>query len=116
MTTEKAPPSASSEHGADSPEGLSEPVPPVTDNERDAALIRKVLTVHSGADFLADDFPTLEEGQDAWHALTRLVAALSAATTERDEALRRIEELERERDYHLAAFDAAAATIQERHG
>ena len=33
---------------------------------RGLEAITKVLRVHSGEDFTADDFPTLEEGREAW--------------------------------------------------
>lgn len=45
-------------------------------SEADIEAVRKVLLVHSGEEFTADEFPTFEDGQRAWAALDRIAAAL----------------------------------------
>lgn len=72
------------------------PVPPVTDNERDAQTIREnVAHIARGCRAHTSHNPAVyEQAIDA--ALARLVAALSATTTERDEARAQVRELHSE--------------------
>jgi hypothetical protein len=44
----------------------------------DVATIRKVLAVHDGSEFTADEFPTLRDGQAASTALAALAARRDA--------------------------------------
>ena len=43
-----------------------QPAPNAASGIRGLDTIEKVLRVHSGEEFTADDFPNLEEGRDAW--------------------------------------------------
>lgn len=46
---------------------------------RGLCAIEKVLRVHSGEEFVADDFPSADEGRDAWLAWQDVRATVEEA-------------------------------------
>jgi ABC-type hemin transport system ATPase subunit len=82
----------------------------------DVRLVRKVLRVHDGSEFEANDFPTLQDGQEASAALARLTARWQEAERERNEKIAEAAEafdLAHDMDARVQAAEAREAALRE---